>query len=121
MKPSEFEDIVREFLYKEWGIRFNKIKVKIADSKKEFDFVSEDGKCIGDAKYYKNTPTGVPSAKLSTISEYVWLLQNTDSQRKFLIFGNEKKVPLMFLSRWGSLVKNIEFYFFDGYTLERLN
>jgi hypothetical protein len=121
MKPSEFELIVREFLIKEWGLKLQKKKVKIGESEKEFDFVSDDGECIGDAKYYKNTPTGVPSAKLSTICEYAWLLQNTGKKRKFLIFGNDKLVPILFLSRWQSLVQDIEFYFFDGHTLERLN
>lgn len=121
MKPSEFETVLRELLLKKWGIKLVKRKVNIGDTEKEFDFVSEDEKHIGDAKYYKNTPTGVPSAKLSTISEYVWLLQNTNFEHKFLIFGNERKVPIMFLRRWGALVKDVEFYFFDGNTMEKLN
>jgi len=121
MTHSEFESTLRKFLYRKWGIKFAKRKVEVGDSEKEFDFVSSDGKHIGDAKFYKNTPTGVPSAKLSTISEYVWLLQNININHKFLIFGNDKRVPVMFLGRWRSLVKDIEFYFFDGNTLEKLN
>ena len=121
MLPSEFESVLKKILYEMRGVRFERRRVKVGDSEKEFDFVSIDGKYIGDAKYYKNTPTGVPSAKLSTISEYVWLLQKTDFEHKFLIFGNDKKVPKMFLKRWGSLAKDVEFYFFDGKTLERLN
>jgi len=116
---KQFEGIAREFLSKIWGVDLKQKIVKISEVEKIFDMVSSDESYIGDAKFMKNIP--VPAAKWSDISEYVWLLQKTKAKRKFLVFGQDKEIPQRYLKRYSSLVLDIEFYFFDGNTIERLN
>jgi hypothetical protein len=45
------------------------------------------------------------------IAEYVWLLEKTAAERKFLAFGNERRVPEEWLRRFGILAIGVEFYF----------
>ena len=86
---------------------------------KRFDFVSPDRSIVGDAKYY--TRGGTPSGKLATISEYVWLLEKTSTAEKFLVFGNDRRVPIMWLQKYGALLSGITFYFLtDDGDLEEL-
>ena len=86
---------------------------------KQFDFVSPDTSIIGDAKYY--TRGGTPSGKLATICEYVWLLEHTGAAEKFLVFGNDRRVPIMWLDSYGSLLSGVTFYFLtDDGDLEEL-
>jgi len=42
-----------------------------------------------------------PPAKISNISEYVYFLEKTKAKVKFLAFGNDKKVPLLWLKKYG--------------------
>ena len=90
---------------------------------KKFDLVSEDEVIIGDAKYLKNIP--VPAAKFDNITAYIWFLEHTKGQRKFLIFGRDIEIPQRWLknkrSNKGSLT-NVEFYFLhDTGKLEKLH
>jgi len=85
--------------------------VKIRETEKIFDFVSDDLDFIGDAKFYKSLD--VPAAKWSTIAEYVWLLQFTAAKKKFLIFGRDKSVPQRWLNKHRSLTEGVRFYFYD--------
>lgn len=90
---------------------------------KRFDLVSKDESIVGDAKYF--TMVGgdrPPPAKYSVIAEYVWLLQNTPAQVKFLVFGNDRRVPEGWLSKYGDLRKDVRFFFLDGMgTLDELS
>lgn len=81
---------------------------------KRFDLVSEDGSIAGDAKCFSSV-NGIsdPSAKRSNIAEHVWLLEKTDAQKKFLVFGNDRRVPARWLAKYGSLVQSVQFYFLD--------
>lgn len=120
LRPSkQFETEAKEFLSRKWCVELEERKVKIGEAFKKFDMVSEDESLIGDAKYMKNIP--VPAAKWSDISECVWLLQKTNAKRKFMVFGQDREIAERYLKRWSSIVKDIEFYFFDGKKLERLN
>lgn len=47
------------------------------------------------------------------ISEHVWMLENIDADTKFLVFGNDKRVPLEWLRRYSYLVKTVKFYFIN--------
>jgi hypothetical protein len=60
--------------------------------------------------------------KFSVIAEHVWLLEKTSAEKRFLVFGNDKRVPIEWLQRYGPLVHSVEFYFLDvaGH-LQRLN
>jgi hypothetical protein len=84
---------------------------------KEFDLVSADRSIVGDAKYF--TMVGgerLPPAKFSVIAEHVWFLQHASAMRRFLVFGNDARVPQQWLKRYGSLAEGVEFYFlgWDG-------
>jgi hypothetical protein len=40
-------------------------------------------------------------------------LKKIDTERKFLVFGNDIRVPKEWLKRYGELVKGVEFFFID--------
>ena len=64
---------------------------------KLFDFVSPDRRIVGDAKYFSLVGgVGLPAAKFSIITEHVWLLEKTSAPTTFLVFGNDRAVPV----RW---------------------
>jgi len=89
---------------------------------KEFDFVSPGGRIVGDAKYYTRVGgTRWPPAKAAIIAEHVWLLEKTGAPQTFLVFGNDRQVPIMWLKRYGNLVSEVIFYFLaDDGGLEKL-
>ena len=85
--------------------------------------VSADGEYVGDAKYLTLVRgTKTPPAKFMEIAGHVWLLEKVDARRRFLVFGNQRQVPERWLQKYGSLDKDIEFYFLgqEG-TPQRLN
>lgn len=90
---------------------------------KKFDLVSADGSIVGDAKFY--TLVGgrrLPPAKFATIAEHVWLLEKTTASHKFLVFGNQRDVPVSWLRRYGRLLSGVEFFFLSASgQLERLD
>jgi len=119
-EATAFEELARRYLSEKWKVELKVRQVRFTNTcAKKFDLVSEDFRYIGDAKYLKNI--AVPAAKWSTIAEYVWLLEKTSAQHKFLVFGKDKEVAARWLERYGSLVRGVEFYFFDGIVLEGLN
>lgn len=118
-----FEDYARAYLSELWGTRFEKRIVKINDHVSwEFDLVSEDGSCVGDAKWLKNI--SVPAAKWQGIAEYIWLLQHLaregSANRVFLVFGRDAEVAERYLRRIRSLADPVEFFFLDGQGLTKL-
>ena len=79
---------------------------------KLFDLVSADYTIVGDAKYFSMVGgERLPPAKFSVIAEHVWMLEKTDAWIKFLVFGNDQRVPEEWLKRYGSLVNSVGFYF----------
>jgi hypothetical protein len=90
--------------------------------RKTFDLVSPDHSIIGDAKYFTLVQgKKLPPAKFSVIAEYVWLLEKSRAQARFLVFGNDRREPIWWLERYGSLSSDVSFYFLsDGGDLERL-
>lgn len=84
--------------------------------------VSPDGNIVGDAKYYTLVRgKRLPPAKFSIIAEHVWLLEKTGAPTTFLVFGNERDVPMLWLERYGSLVSGVAFYFLtDNGGLEQI-
>ncbi|MBB2868613.1 UNVERIFIED_ORG: hypothetical protein GGI63_005257 [Rhizobium esperanzae] len=84
------------------------------DVHKRWDFISPDGSVIGDAKFYSLVNgERYPPAKMATISEHVWLLSQTDAKHRFIVFGNDVRVPEQWLSRYGRHLSDIRFYFAD--------
>ena len=120
LTPRQFEALAGHVLSDYHGVALG--PGSVAPVPKEFDFVSPDGSIVGDAKYY--TRVGGrrwPPAKIATISEHVWLLENTGALEKFLVFGNDREVPRMWLQKYGALLSGITFYFLtDDGDLEEL-
>jgi hypothetical protein len=118
----KFESIARKVMSAHFGVPL--AKGKASGIPKEFDMISTDGKIVGDAKYFTMVRgTSIPPAKFSVIAEHIWLLEKTSATHKFLIFGNDRRVPQEWLRRYGHLVKNVIFYFLNEQkqTLEKLN
>lgn len=82
---------------------------------KVFDYVSADKTIVGDAKYLTLVRSRrLPPAKFSVIAEHVWLLEKTKAETKFLIFGNDRRVPEQWLRRYGKLFSGVDFLFLDN-------
>jgi hypothetical protein len=94
----------------------------VGEVHKRFDFVAPYGRIVGDAMYY--TPvrgTRWPPAKAASITEHVWLLEKTGAPETFLVFGNDRQVPVLWLERYGNLVSGVTFFFLsDDGELEEL-
>jgi hypothetical protein len=112
MNPYLFESLAGRALSQKYGQPLG--KGKMPGVPKEFDFVSPDGSVVGDAKFYTLVGgTRPPPAKFSVIAEHVWLLEKTRAPHKFLVCGNDRRVPELWLARHGSLVGDVAFYFFS--------
>lgn len=87
---------------------------------KKFDMVSPDGALVGDAKFLTLVRGEKwPPAKAMEIAGHVWLLEKTRASRRFLVFGNQRRVSEWWLEKYGPLVSDVEFYFLaDDGTLE---
>lgn len=112
MTGIEFEVVAQRVMTEHFGVPLGPRKV--AGTPKRFDLVSADGSIVGDAKYYTMV-RGVspPPAKRSVIAEYVWLLEHATAAQRFLVFGNDRRVPEGWLKDYGHLVKGVDFYFID--------
>lgn len=73
-----------------------------------------DGRLEGNARAvfsFEGRTRRLPAAKFATIAEHVWLLEKTGAPEQFLVFGNDREVPLRWLDRFGDLVAGVQFYF----------
>ncbi len=92
-------------------------------SPKRFDFVSPAEDIVGDAKYLTLVRgVNLPPAKFMEIAGHVWLLERLPCpKRRFLVFGNQRRVPEWWLEKYGTLVTTVEFYFLaENGTLDQL-
>lgn len=106
---ASFEDQARRVMSKYFGVPL--ALGKISGVPKGFDLVSPDKQVVGDAKYAMVNGVGLPPAKFATIAEYVWLLEKVIAKHKFIVFGNDRRVPEEWLRRYGRLVCGIDFYY----------
>ena len=110
LAASAFEALARRALSDHYGAALS--PGSVPGVRKQFDFVSPDRQVVGDAKYYTRVGgIGLPPAKFSIIAEHVWLLEKTRARTKFLVFGNDRKVPTQWLGRYGNLAIGVAFYF----------
>jgi hypothetical protein len=118
--PREFEAHATEAAARHYGVKFS--PGRVGDVPKIFDLVSPDHRVVGDAKYFTLVGgTGLPPAKFSIIAEHVWLLERTPTDVRFLIFGNDREVPVRWLAKYGPLTKQVSFFFLHpSGTLETL-
>ena len=108
----EFEEFARRVMSRFFGVRLG--KGKKPGWPKEFDLVSPDFRIVGDVKYYSMVRGRfLPPAKFATIAEHVWMLENIDADVKFLVFGNDRRVPVKWLEKYGYLVRTVKFYFIN--------
>ncbi len=116
----EFEEFARETMSKYFGVHLEERRPQ--GSPKKFDMVSEKGDIVGDAKFLTLVHRKrLPPAKFMEIAGHVWLLEKINAKRRFLVFGNQKRVPEWWLEKYGYLVQNVEFYFIDNQgNVERL-
>lgn len=114
-----FEDYARRYFSELWGVDLQQRSVPINGHVSwKFDLVSPDCCIIGDAKWMKNIK--VPAAKWQAIAEYIWLLQKTEADRAFIVFGQDREVAERYLKRVRSLTDPVEFYFLDSNGHSRL-
>ena len=107
--PSEFEELSRDVMSKMFNTAL--APGRVTGVHKQFDLVSDDAQIVGDAKYYTAVNgTGLPPAKFATIAEYVWLLEKAPARERFLVFGNDRRVPEWWLDRYGALT-DVSFYY----------
>jgi hypothetical protein len=118
---NQFEAFARTVMSERFGVRLPQGAVQ--GVRKKFDFVSTDQMIVGDAKYFTLVGgVGLPPAKFSVIAEHVWLLEKTNARTQFLIFGNDRAVPVRWLERYGRLASTVDFYFLtDDGTLDVLH
>jgi len=117
---SSFEERARRVLGQHYGVSL--APGSVPGVHKKFDLVSPDKQIVGEAKYYSLVNgTHLPPAKLAIISEYVWLLEKTGAPTMFLVFGNDRRVPMLWLDDYGALLSNVAFFYLgDDDHLERL-
>jgi hypothetical protein len=112
MQADQFEEFARSVMSDHYSARLD--ARRIPGCPKIFDFVSPDTRTIGDAKYFTLVQgERTPPAKFSVIAEHVWLLEKITPKRAFLVFGNDRRVPEQWLSRYGALVQAVQFFFLD--------
>ena len=116
----EFEEFARKIMSQYFGVRLT--EENPVGSPKRFDMVSPNEDIVGDAKFLTLVhKRDLPPAKFMEIAGHVWLLEKVNAKRRFLVFGNQKRVPEWWLEKYGSLVQNVELYFIDdGGNVERL-
>ncbi len=120
LTPGAFEELARRVMSAHFGVRL--VDGEVPEVPKCFDLVSPAGDIVGDAKYFTLVRgRRLPPAKFSVIAEHVWLLERTGAATTFLVFGNDRQVPLLWLKRYGALVSRVDFYFLtDDGALELL-
>lgn len=113
VSPTGFEKLAQRAMSDHYGTAL--APASVAGVPKIFDLVSDDHRIVGDAKFYTLVQgERLPPAKFSIVAEHVWLLEKTNCERRFLVFGNDRRVPERWLQRYGALASAVEFYFLDG-------
>lgn len=110
LTPQAFEELAQQSMSEHFGVSL--APGAVPGVPKKFDLVSPDKKIVGDAKYFALVRgQRLPPAKFSVIAEHVWLLEKTGAPTKFLVFGNDRRVPELWLKRFMNLVSDVAFYF----------
>jgi hypothetical protein len=110
LTPKAFEELARRRMSDHFGVEL--ASGQVPGVPKQFDMVAPDQSIVGDAKYFTLLRgERLPPAKFSVIAEYVWLLEKTGAQTKFLVFGNDRQVAELWLRRYGALASAVAFYF----------
>jgi hypothetical protein len=112
MDWREFEELARGVMGQYFAVKLSKKNPK--GFPKNFDMVSDKENIVGDAKFLTLVHRkNFPPAKMMEISGHVWLLEKVNTKIRFLVFGNQRNVPEMWLEKYGNLVQNVSFYFIN--------
>jgi hypothetical protein len=110
LTPKGFEALARRAMSDHFSVEL--APGRVPGVPKEFDLVSPDRRIVGDAKYFTLVRgERLPPAKFSVIAETVWLLEKTGAETRFLVFGNDRQVPELWLKRYEALASAVAFYF----------
>ena len=106
----EFVELAREKMSQHYNERLE--PGWVGEVHKRFHFVAPYGRIVGHAIYYTRVGAARwPPAKAAAIAEHVWLLEKTGAGETFLVFGNDRQAPVMWLERYGNLVSGDTFFF----------
>lgn len=112
MNWKEFQSLAQNVMSQSLGVSL--IEGNPSGFPKKFDMLSADQQIVVDAKYLTLVHgKKLPPAKFMDIAGHVWLLERVPARHRFLIFGNDRRVPEWWLKKYGALVKTVEFYFLD--------
>jgi len=108
----KFQEFARKIMSQYFGVSLKERSP--SGFPKKFDMVSDNGDIVGDAKFLTLVHgKRRPPAKFMEIAGHVWLLEKVNAKRRFLVFGNQKRVSEWWLEIYGNLVHNVEFYFIN--------
>jgi len=116
---SDFEVKARKAIENELGVQLPSQKVNINGKFKNFDLVNIENKVVGDVKHYKMTAGGNrPSAKFSTLNEYVWLMQLLEifdnvKWKKLFVVGEDMEMIKKYIIEFDKWLSDIEFYYYS--------
>ena len=110
LSPRKFEELARRRMSEHYDEKLE--PGWVGQVYKRFDFVAPYSSIVGDAMRFRRVGgTRWAPGKAAKIAEHVWLLEKTGAPETFLVFGNDRQVPVMWLERYGNLVSGVTFYF----------
>lgn len=105
---KDFSDRAREVMNEFYG---RAMKPRKIGGTKIWDYVSQDGMVVGDARWFGQS---VPAAR-AFISEAIWLLEKVGAVQKFIVFGGESDVPRQWLELWATLCpEDVALFYLDN-------
>ncbi len=117
---QDFEIKARKAIEEELGVQLPSETVNINGKMKNFDLVNKEHFIVGDIKNYKKTAGGNrPSAKISILNEYVWLMQLLEKYdnrkwKKLFVVGEDFEMLNAYLQEFDKWLGDVEFYFFSS-------
>ena len=115
MDWQDYEDSARETISKHMNVELQNIALNIDGKRKKLDLVNTQLKYAGDVKFYKNTAGGnIPSAKRSTMNEYVWILQKLpDDWTKFIVIGEDYEMAKKYVDDFEPWLGDVDILYFE--------
>jgi hypothetical protein len=105
---KDFAERAREVMVEFYG---RSMKPRKIGGTKIWDYVSQDGMVVGDARWFGSS---VPAAR-AFISEAIWLLEKVGAVQKFIVFGGESEVPRQWLELWATLCpEDVALFYLDN-------
>jgi len=115
MEWQKYEESARVAISDHFGVDLQDIGLNIDGKTKRLDLVNTVAKYAGDVKFYKNTAGGnIPSAKRSTMNEYVWILQKLpDDWTKFIVIGEDYEMASKYVNDFEPWLRDVDILYFE--------